>query len=316
MKSPAASTTAASRPLLSIYTGAGLLDRGFIKAGFYVLSAGDILTGHDVRKFWPCRHVHEGVFGGPPCQGFSGANRRGKGYFASLRGVYEFARVVIAACPDWFLCECTPTVPDLGPILARLYGCADPGVEPYRVQRFNVNPREFGFPQNRLRAFQFGSRDGVGVVLDRRVTREAAGGLFNVAEKLEIAAEFKPENRAVLASEGRKKNRRAFADVCELQGLPRNFLAQSNLSQAFKYQLVGNGSCPVQLAEVIANAIRQRHETRWQRVCVCQCGRPVPDGVTMATPACRKRMQRRRDGAAVTQPGPVTSRLSQERAAA
>lgn len=41
------------KPVLSIFTGAGLLDRGFEAAGFCVVSAGDILWGRDVRDFAP-----------------------------------------------------------------------------------------------------------------------------------------------------------------------------------------------------------------------------------------------------------------------
>ena len=63
------------RVALSLFTGAGLLDRAFEFHGWCVVSAGDVLWGRDVRNFTPARHVFNGVFGGPPCQDFSGANR-------------------------------------------------------------------------------------------------------------------------------------------------------------------------------------------------------------------------------------------------
>jgi len=78
-----------------------------------------------------------------------------------------------------------------------------------------------------------------------------------------------------------------------------------------QYSLVGNG-VPVPMARMIARAIRCRHAAnlRHVAVCVCGCGRPVVGRQTMATPACRKRMQRARDAAGVTNPGPVTLDLS------
>jgi DNA (cytosine-5)-methyltransferase 1 len=293
--------------VLSLFTGAGLLDRGFEQAGFCVVSAGDIKLGRDVRGFRPARHKFDGVIGGPPCQGFSRVNRTGAGLDESLELVGEYVRVVCDAAPQWFLCENVPAVPDLAPLFAAR------GVTDYTIQRFNLNPREFGFPQNRLRTFQFGSRDGAGLVIDRlgRAAESHALGFVSDRAVTQTVA-FKRECRAVLASEGRRKDRRTFADVCALQGLPRDF-ALPGLSRALQYELVGNGSCPVQLARVIAGAISTRSVTRWQRVCVCECGQPVPEGHTLATAACRKRMERRRkrsDAAAVTGPGIVTGELA------
>lgn len=272
--------------VLSTFTGAGLLDMGFELEGFCVVSAGDSLWGRDVRSFQPARHKFEGIIGGPPCQDFSKARRcppTGEG----LAMVHQFARIVYDANPKWFLMENVPGVPDLSSMVF------DTVRQGWKIQRFNINARECGLRQNRLRSFQWGSRDGSRLVIRRRVTAEGH------------------TERCCLASEGRRANRRTFADFCELQGLPRTFLADSDLSQTIKYQLVGNG-VPVPMARVIAGAIRDRAVTRWdQQLCVCDCGRPVKPGQTLATPACRKRMQRRRDAAVVTVPGPVTSGVSQ-----
>lgn len=267
--------------VLSVFTGAGLLDKGFQQAGFCVVSAGDILWGHDVRDFWPARHVFKGLIGGSPCQGFSrgriGAVPGDATELYSREMVKEFERVVAHAGPDWFLLENVPQVPDVS-------------IEGYTVQRLNLNASELGIGQNRLRCFQFGSRDGIGIVIPRG---QSASGV----------------SRCCMASEAGKPGARSWQDFCELQGLPRSF-DLPGLSIALKYRLVGNG-VPVQMARVVAISIKHRAVTADWRVCVCGCGRPVGDRQTMATAACRKRMQRRRDAAGVTHPGCVTPGLSQ-----
>jgi len=139
--------------ILSTFTGGGLLDRGFSDEGFCVVSAGDILWGHDISRFTAARHIFTGVIGGPPCPDFSKALRTaptGNG----LRNVAQFARVVTEAQPVWFLMENVPGVPDIA-------------VDGYTVQRFNLNASECGVRQNRLRCFQFGSKTGLPLVIHR-----------------------------------------------------------------------------------------------------------------------------------------------------
>jgi len=72
--------------VLSLFTGAGLLDRGFREAGFCVVSAGDILWGHDVRDFQPASHTFEGVIGGPCDRRLPKTNAA-----AALRGRRDYA---------------------------------------------------------------------------------------------------------------------------------------------------------------------------------------------------------------------------------
>lgn len=265
--------------VLSLFTGAGLLDRGFEQAGFCVVSAGDILWGRDVRDFTPEGHIFSGVIGGSPCQDFSKA-RRSAPTGEGVELVNHFARCVTLAQPDWFLLENVPGVPDV----------TVPG---FKVQRFNLNAREVGVPQNRLRCFQFGNRTGKPLVIHRGEVTPAA-------------------SPCCMATEGKRRNnrRRSFADFCELQGLPRDF-ALPGLSQAMRYKLVGNG-VPVPMARVVATAINAWAVTPdFSRVCVCGCGRPVRPGQTQATPACRKRIQRERDAARVTELEKVTAAASQ-----
>ena len=243
--------------ILSLFPGIDLLGRGFEAEGFSVVRGPDLLWGGDIRTFHVPAGRFDGVIGGSPCQDFSGANRNPTGY--SLEMLKEFERVVLSAAPSWFLLENVPRVPDV---------CI-PG---YAVQRLDLNARECGMRQIRLRHFQFGSLDG-SVIVPERV--KSSGSPLPIA----------------LASEGEKPDRRSWADFCELQGLPRDF--DLSMSVADKYRAVGNG-VPVPMARVIARAVKNRLSSRSARLCACGCSRLVEGRQVMALPACRKRMERRR----------------------
>jgi len=252
--------------ILSIFPGADLLGRAFEEFGYCVVRGPDLVWGGDVRDFHAPAGRFDGVIGGSPCQDFSRA-RRCEPTGLGLELLAEFRRVVTEAAPTWWLLENVPGVPD----------CVIPR---YVVQRFNLSAREFGSPQRRLRTFQFGRSDLVGLVIRRQP--HAAGGT----------------QRCAMASEGGRQGRRSFADFCELQGLPRDF-DLPGLSVSAKYRAVGNG-VPLPMGRAVAAAIRDRADTRNVRVCVCDCGRPVSRNQSHATAACRKRMERRRRGHTVS----------------
>jgi DNA (cytosine-5)-methyltransferase 1 len=242
--------------VLSVFPGADLLGRGFEAEGFCVVRGPDIVWGGDIRGFHAPKKKFSGVCGGSPCQDFS-KGRRCPPTGLGLELLGHYVRVVEEAEPDWFLLENVPGVPSV----------AVPG---YAIQRFNLNAAECGGRQNRLRTFQFGSRDGTCLVVDRNDTPD----------------ELEP---CCMAS---KSGRRTFADFCELQGLPRDF-DLPGLSIAAKYRAVGNG-VPVYMARVIARAVLSRGESQFVTLCACGCGRRVTGKQTSATPACRKRLERAR----------------------
>ncbi len=249
-----------NRLILSVFPGIDLFGRAFESIGYCVVRGPDLLWGGDVRHFHPPANVFGGVIGGSPCQDFSKARRcapSGQG----VELLAEYTRVVTEAAPDWWLLENVPGVPDAA-------------VDGYAVQRFNLRASECGCKQARLRRFQFGSRDGHGLVIARSNARTPRGWT------------------CAMAREGSRVGRRSFADFCELQGLPRDF-DLPGLSIAAKYRAVGNG-VPIPMGRALAIAVTHRYVTRGVHVCVCDCGRPVSDSRTMATPACRKRMERRR----------------------
>jgi len=254
-------TVAESQMLvLSLFPGIDLLGRGFEAEGYCVVRGPDLLWGGDVQRFHAPAHRFDGIIAGSPCQDFSRKRRAAPtGYGVQM--LSEFARAVTEAQPDWWLLENVPTVPDV----------AIPG---YTVQRFDLNARECGMAQSRLRHFQFGSGRGLVIVPTR------------------LRPTGKPEP-ICLATEGRHPDRRDWADFCELQGLPRDFKLPG-LSIAQRYAAVGNG-VPVPMARTIAAAIRDA-DTRAAdvRLCACQCGRIVTGRQVAATAGCRKRLERRR----------------------
>lgn len=258
-------TEAASRLVLSLFPGAGLLDRGFELAGFCVVRGPDTLLGQSVENFRaPAGHFF-GIIGGPPCQDFSRA-RRAPPTGHGVRMLKEFGRVVTEARPEWWLMENVPQVPSLV-------------IHGYTVQRFNCYAHEFGLTQNRLRCFQFGSLDGTPLVVPRRAQSHFGKWAGTITTK---------------------HTHRNFADLCELQGLPRSFTLYG-FSRSAKVRAVANG-VPIPMAQAVAEAIRDRAVTT-SRMCLCNCGRVTTGRQRTATPACRKRIERSRRG--VT-PGTVT----------
>jgi len=248
--------------VLSVFPGIDLFGRGFEAEGFCVVRGPDVIWGGDIRAFHPPCGKFDGVIGGSPCQDFSRA-RRTPPTGVGLEMLLEFARVVSEAAPAWWVLENVPTVPDL-----EVWG--------YAVQRLDLNARECGARQKRLRHFQYGSRDGAALVSDRGVTPDG--------ESQPIA----------LASEGKYKQRRSWADFCEVQGLPREF-SLPGMTLSARYRAVGNG-VHVLVARTIARAVLSaQSRTEAVRVCECGCGRLTRGNERMAKPACRKRMQRRRE---------------------
>lgn len=242
--------------VLSLFPGIDLLGRGFEAEGYCVVRGPDTLWGGDIREFHPPANVFSGIIGGSPCPDFSRLRRAAPtGY--GLEMLAEFARVVLAARPNWWLLENVPSVPDVA-------------IDGYTVQRIDVRGGEVGLPQRRLRHFQFGCRDSAALIVDRQITTE----------------EVEP---AVVAS---GSTRRGWSQFCGLMGLPP--IELKGMTKAARYRAVGNG-VPVPMARLLAAAIRDRHKRQGRRVCGCSCGRPVTGRLRFALSSCRKRMQRRRD---------------------
>lgn len=247
--------------VLSLFPGIDLLGRGFEAEGFCVVRGPDLIFGGDIRTFHPTSGRFDGAIGGSPCQDFSKLRRdppSGNG----LAMLEQFARCVREAWPAWFLLENVPGVPDLA-------------VDGYTVQRFDLRANECGLSQQRLRHFQFGSRLGMVVALDREKRQAVTAP-------------------AATATEGTQTQRRGWAEFCASQGLPADF-DLPGWTLAAKYRAVGNG-VPIPMARFVASAIRDhQYPAGLVRLCVCGCGRRVGGKQLAAEAACRKRLQRRRD---------------------
>lgn len=265
--------------ILSIFPGIDLLGMAFEEEGFCVVRGPDLIFGGDIRRFDPPAHVFEGVIGGPPCQDFSTLRRSPpSGY--GLEMLREFKRVTDQALPAWWLMENVRSVPDMR-------------ISVYSWQRIDLRASECGSKQDRLRHFQFGARDGSLINPLRSVTSHVT-------------------EAAALATEGSRVTRRRWFDFVQLQGLPADF-DLPDFHRRGKYKAIGNG-VPLEMGRVIARAVIDREiPADVGSRCICGCGRIVKGRAKQATAACRKRMQVRRERAAlaVNDPGRITLDASQ-----
>lgn len=247
-------------PILSLFPGAGLLDRAFTLAGYCVLRGPEILLGTDIADFHMPAGVVTGIIAGPPCQDFSAA-RRSPPSGHGLKMLQQTVRIIKEARPEWFLIENVPAVPDIA-------------VLGYTVHRFNLLASEFDCRQRRNRAFQFGYSSGPPLAI------------WTPGQ-----SHFGPFHPAALASDRSS----TIADLAELQGLPRTFRLPL-LSRAAQARLIGNG-VPIPVGKAIAESIRDRYDRKNLRTCKCGCGRILYGRKIQQcfSPACRKRLQRKRD---------------------
>lgn len=243
--------------VLSLFPGIGLLDLAFEEAGFCVVRGPDVLWGGDVRRFTPPAGRFDGVIGGPPCQPFSQLVHmvRANGYEPRHENLIpEFERIIAAAEPQWFVMEEVRAAPL-------------PVVEGFAVHAQVVNARWTGSTQNRERRISFGTRDGRKLHLST-VALEPMDWDFAVtgdARRRPVAmlAGGKPKGNETggrTSSLNRGGGSLPFEDMCEIQGLPRDFLSEAPFTATGKKQAVGNG-VPLPLGRAIANAVMQASRT-------------------------------------------------------
>lgn len=163
--------------IVSLFSGAGGLDLGFIEAGHEIVWANDIdadavntyrenigdhiwlgdIKDLDVTKIPDC----DMVIGGFPCQGFSVANT-GRNLLDERNRLYkEYLRVVKAKQPKFFLAENVKGILSLGKgsvIKAIVKDFEDAG---YKVQYRLLNAADYGAPQTRQRVLIVGVRSDV-----------------------------------------------------------------------------------------------------------------------------------------------------------
>lgn len=237
--------------VLSLFPGAGLLDRAFEEEGYTVVRGPDPLWGGDIRRFHVPAGKFDGVIGGPPCQPFSQLVHmvRANGFEPRHENLIpEFERIVAEAKPWWFLMEEVRAAPL-------------PNVAGYTVHDQMVNARHVGSTQNRERRISFGTRDGRKLHLETEVFEP-------IDWDFAVTGDARRRPVAMLAGGKMKANATGgrtsslnrgggsldFETMCELQGLPKDFLSESPFTVSAKRQMVGNG-VPIPLGRAIAKAV-------------------------------------------------------------
>ena len=270
--------------VLSLFSGVGLLDQAFREKGFCVVSAGDLITGQDIREFKGIKGKFDGGIGGSPCPDFSGL-KRNKGTY-SLEMVYEYLRVMAECEPNWFLHENVKGVPTLSDLIdapeSPLSQENRAILKTYEYQRIDVNQGWYS-DTSRLRHIQFASKDGIYLDIPR-------GNMDGV------------KNPCALASDDR-----SFKELCYLQGLSDTY-DLPDFNMAGKKRAVGNG-VPLILGRVLADAVKiatggshlnkldpshlYDQEQSQKLRCPCGCKRVLIGRRKTASTACRKRLQRK-----------------------
>lgn len=243
--------------VLSCFPGLGLLDLAFEQEGYCVVRGPDSLWGGDIHTFNPPANRFEGVIGGPPCQRFSPISNIVRARYGetslALDLIPEFVRVVSEARPDWFIMENVRHAPI-------------PVMDGYAITNCLLNSRSFGMAQNRVRRFSFGVQGRIAVSLLRHM--EFDGVLENPTFEYAVlgghgrgGVGLKFDRGGIPISKARRERRdktskRTTADICELQGLPRDFLDDTPFTAHGKQQVLANG-VPLPLGRAIAAAVRR-----------------------------------------------------------
>lgn len=245
--------------ILSLFSGIGLLDRAFKEAGFCVVSAGDLITGQDIRDFTGTKGKFDGVIGGSPCQDFSKLKRVKTDY--SLEMIEEYTRIVTECDPTWWLLENVAGVPDVK-------------IDGYGWQRLDINQAWYE-NVSRLRHIQFGHEDNITLNIPRGKMNEPCHG-------------------CALASDDR-----SFKELVKLQGLEEDYDLSDFTVRGKKKAVgngvplsIGRVLAnEVKLVTDPGNIVTDRS----QKKCECGCGRDVPARKKTYDATCRKRLQRNRE---------------------
>ena len=148
--------------------GMGGLSYGFQKAGFEIEEGIDIndaalktyskyikapVKNQDLSQYYPGRNDFDCmIVSGPPCQGFSIANRKRNPYSKRSQLVLDLCRVIKAVQPRAFMVENVPH-------LSRWAKVALEDISGYKVTINNVNTSDYGVAQARKRVIILGSKE-------------------------------------------------------------------------------------------------------------------------------------------------------------
>lgn len=232
--------------VLSLFPGIGLLDMAFEEEGFCVVRGPDLLWGGDVRRFHAPAGKFDGIIGGPPCQRFSRLSHLVKSLYGeealAPNLIPEFERVVSEAHPAWFVMENVPDAPK-------------PQIKGYMIHSQLIKDVWVGGDTSRESRFSFGTNGRLSELPviqtlalhrpdpERTVVATAGGRRANGKQKTWSGGELPHETT------------RPIDVMCELQGLPANFLARSPFTLEGKRIMIGNG-VPLAMGRAVAKAVR------------------------------------------------------------
>lgn len=160
--------------IVSLFSGAGGLDLGLIKAGHeiiwandidfdscetYKLNIGDHIICEDISKV-KIKEIPDCdvIVGGFPCQGFSMANMLRDSSDERNKLYKEFFRVIKVKAPKYFIAENVRGILSLdnGNVIKKIV--KDFSSAGYRVKYKPFNTANFGVPQTRIRVIIAGTR--------------------------------------------------------------------------------------------------------------------------------------------------------------
>lgn len=171
--------------VISLFSGCGGLDLGFIRAGFDIIFANDIdkeaceSYRKNIGSHIICKDIYtlsadeipnaDILIGGFPCLGFTIANGKNRDLNSHYNALYlEYARVLKAKQPKYFLVENVAGIQSgkgfkenfYQNILPTFQGCG------YKLQYTILNASDFGVPQNRKRVIIIGQRNDINKSVD------------------------------------------------------------------------------------------------------------------------------------------------------
>ena len=163
--------------IVSLFSGIGGFDLGFIRTGHHVVWANDIwkdavetyklnigndIEYKDIRDIPSCEIPNcDMIIGGFPCQGFSLANKNRNEQDERNFLYLEFIRVLKGKMPPFFLAENVKGILSLGKGSVFQMIIKDFSEIGYDVKYAVLNAADYGVPQTRERVFIFGTRLGV-----------------------------------------------------------------------------------------------------------------------------------------------------------
>ncbi len=190
--------------VISLFSGCGGLDLGFIRAGFEIVFANDIdkaaceSYAKNIGSHIVCKDIYELdpaeiakadiLIGGFPCLGFTVANGRNRNVKSPYNRLYlEYARILNAKKPKYFLVENVAGIQSGKEFKEHFYNKILPTFEKcgYTLKHTILNASDYNVPQNRKRVIIIGKRKDIKNEVDfpqkqtktKKTLRDAIGDL-------------------------------------------------------------------------------------------------------------------------------------------